>query len=144
MFFGFFLTLLFQGPGSGTDSNRGTGNRFRGLSGLPYSLEVEGGHPNVQVRAGALGASIGRYVDIRADVLWRNGRVHTQRNRGVNREVRIAQEFAGEEHYVRLAITNDVIGLLWGSDQTDGACRDAGFPPDAFGKLHLKPWTDRN
>ena len=58
--------------------------------------------------------------------------------------IRIAQEFAGDDDYVRLSGTDDVLSLNRRCDHSDCTGQNVGFPADLLGKRCLIPGTDRN
>ena len=62
----------------------------------------------------------------------------------MQREVRVAEEFAGHQDEVSLVVGQNGFGLLWGRDDAHGSRRDTCFLLDALGKLHLVARSHRN
>ena len=58
--------------------------------------------------------------------------------------VGIAEELAGEEDEVGLAVANDLVGLRGGGNHAYGAGGDGGFAADGFGVDDLVAGTDGN
>jgi len=63
---------------------------------------------------------------------------------GVQREVGIAEHFAGEEDEIGFAIGHNVIGLNGIGDHADGCGGDVGFAADSGGELDLEAGAGRN
>ena len=58
-----------------------------------------------------------------------------------HRPVRVAQDFAAEEHHIGLPGADDVIGLRRRGDETNSSGCNAGFPPYTRGELGLEAGT---
>src|SRR5579871_6051602 len=56
----------------------------------------------------------------------------------------IAQQFPRQQHHIRLAGAEEVIGLLWGRNQPHRPGQDTGLATDPFGKGGLVSRTERD
>ena len=59
----------------------------------------------------------------------------------IHRPVRVAQDFAAEKYHVGLPSADNVIGLRWRGDETNGSGGDAGLLPYSRGELGLEAGT---
>ena len=64
-------------------------------------------------------------------------------SRGALRPVRVAEQLAGQEHHVGLAVADDLLGLLRLGDEADRADREAGCLADPGRERHLVARPER-
>src|SRR5690349_20119846 len=81
-------------------------------------------------------------ADLRPEVLIRAANLDFQLACRMQREVRVAQQLAREEHDVRLATAHDLIGLARFGDQPHGADAHSRLAPNALGEWRLVRGTD--
>src|SRR3954453_23969206 len=75
-------------------------------------------------------------------VLIRPRNVYAEDVRGVERPVRIAQQFPGQKNGVRGTAADDLVGLMRIRDQANGAGGDAGLGADRAREWHLVAGTE--
>src|SRR5436190_18671602 len=78
------------------------------------------------------------------DILLGRTHLRAESLRGVQGEVGVAQEFAGEKDDVGLTVANDGLGLIWCRDQSDGAGENAGLFADLLRERNLVAGSERN
>src|SRR5579883_2677537 len=85
------------------------------------------------------------HLQISAGVLrWNRRQLGAEFDGGMDGPIGIAQKFSGQQHEIRIAVSNDVLRLLRLRNQPDRTRGHAGLSPDLRRKGDLVPRSKRN